>query len=924
MEEQTIIKNQKDEGSNGNGHKKVPHLNLSQKHKALKWERKFGSDDPYSNIQWEKRTAKIVRGNGDVVFEQRDVEVPAFWSQTATDIVSSKYFKGQLNSPQRENSARQIVDRVADTISGWGWSDGYFQSLEDYENFKLDMKWLLINQYMAFNSPVWFNVGIQETPQCSACFILSVEDTMGSILKWVNNEGWIFKGGSGAGINLSTLRSSKEPLSKGGFSSGPVSFMKAADGVANATKSGGTTRRAAKMVILNADHPDIKDFIYSKKIIEDMTKVLQAAGIEDSIEANIFDPYALLPYQNANNSVRVEDNFMKAIEEDAEWQLKSVTTSKTIETLKAREVMDWIADATWHSADPGIQFDTTINKWHTCPNSGRINASNPCSEYMHLDNSACNLASINLLKYLKADGNFSVELFKNTVDTIILAQEIIVGNSYYPTEEITQNANDFRQLGLGYANLGALLMAMGLPYDSEEGRAVAGSVSSLMSGEAYLMSARIAQIKGPFAGYMENREAMLRVIQKHARAADKQVERIQKEKLSNDQELMMEAKDVWRNTLAIGQASGYRNSQATVLAPTGTISFLMDCATTGIEPDLALVKYKKLVGGGTIRLINHQVPAALRNLGYNEDQIEVIGEYILDKDTIEGAPELKPEHLSVFDCSFKAAKGTRSIGYMGHLKMMSMAQPFISGAISKTVNLPEEITKEEIRDTYIEAWKMGLKSVALYRDGSKTIQPMSTKDEKRIERVNGYTRAKLPDERASITHKFSIAGHEGYLTVGLYEDGRPGETFIVIAKEGSTVSGLFDTIATLFSMCLQSGVPLKTLVHKFKGMRFEPAGVTSSELIPMAKSFIDYIVTYIGHKFLSEEDKRDLGLINGNGEINGHNKSFKVEEVKDEIKVVTASVSTMDAPICGCGAIMIKAGACYTCPNCFATTGVCN
>jgi len=923
MEEQNLIQN--NTGSEGNGHNHI-HVEKDdrvQRDKAIQWARFFGEGDPYSDIQWEKRTAKIVRDNGEIVFEQKDVEVPAFWSQTATDIVASKYFKGQQGTPQREWSVRQIIDRVAETISGWGWNDGYFKGLEDYENFKLDLKWLLINQYTAFNSPVWFNVGIQEKPQCSACFILSVDDNMDSILRWVHDEGWIFKGGSGAGINISALRSSKEPLSKGGHSSGPISFMKAADGMANAIKSGGTTRRAAKMVVLNVDHPDIKDFIYCKKIIEDMTKVLQAAGIQDSIEANLFDPYALLPYQNANNSVRVTDEFMHAIEDDADWQLKSVTTGETLETVKAREIMEWMTDATWHSADPGIQYDTIINDWHTCPNSGRINSSNPCSEFMHIDNSACNLASINLLKYLKADGTFNVELYKNTVDTMILAQDILIDNSYYPTEEITKNSGDFRQLGLGYANLGALLMAMGLAYDSEEGRAVSGSITSLMTGQAYLMSAKIASVKGSFAGYMKNKEPMLRVIEKHGDAAAILASDIQNRSLSQDHELTISAKDVWQNAITTGRAVGFRNSQTTVIAPTGTISFLMDCATTGIEPELALVKYKKLVGGGTIKLVNGQVSAALRNLGYNEDQIEKISEYILEHDTIEGASDLRDEHLPVFDCSFKAAQGKRSIGYMGHLKMMSVAQPFVSGAISKTVNLPQDITKEEIKDVFIEGWKLGLKSVALYRDGSKTIQPLSTKkDDKRIEKVNGYTRIKLPDERASITHKFSVAGHEGYLTIGLYEDGRPGETFIVIAKEGSTVSGLFNTIATLFSMCLQSGIPLKTLVRKFRGLKFEPAGVTSNKHIPMAKSFVDYMVTYIGHKFLSDEDKKELGLINGNGEING---KFNVEIIEEEeSRIVSASAATMDAPICACGAIMVKAGACFTCPNCFATTGVCN
>lgn len=931
-------------------------------HEGLVWYRLFGEGDPYDAINWEVRTARITKGNGEIVFEQIGVEVPDFWSQTAIDIVASKYFRGQLGTPEREYSARQMVDRIAVTIANWGLKDSYFKTQTDYENFKQDLKFLLINQYAAFNSPVWFNVGVHERPQCSACFILAVEDNMQSILDWYRDEGWIFKFGSGSGINLSKLRSSKEPLSRGGRSSGPISFMKGADGVANSIRSGGTTRRAAKMVVLNADHPDIKDFIFCKKIIEDMTRILEMSGIKASIEGELFNPYTLLPYQNANNSVRATDEFMRQVEADENWELKAVTTGKTLETIKAREVMDWITDAAWHSADPGMQFDTTINDWHTCPNSGRINASNPCSEYMHLDNSACNLASLNLLRFLKTDGSFNIDIFKKAVDTMITAQEIIVDSSSYPTEKITKNAMDFRELGLGYANLGSLLMNMGLAYDSDRGRAMAGVITSIMCGNAYLMSAKLAAIKGPFSGYELNREHMLRVMKKHGLAAENIVnvfDSFNSASLANPNykfleqgNLTKEAVNVWREALDFGQKYGYRNSQATVLAPTGTIAFLMDCDTTGVEPELALIKYKKLVGGGTLKLVNSQVPPALKKLGYDDQQISDISAYVLEKETIEGAPYLKNEHLSIFDCSFKATNGTRSINYMGHIKMMGAVQPFISGAISKTVNLPRDATRDNIRDAFIQSWKQGLKAVAVYRDGCKSIQPLNTsnKEDKKespdvqtvgnnlVEKINGYTRIKLPDERPSITHKFSIGNHEGYLTVGLYPDNKkPGETFITIAKEGSTISGLFDVIATLTSMCLQSGVPLKTLVKKFKDLRFEPSGITSNSEIPFAKSFIDYIFKYLGHRFLSENDREEIfgtshtELSQPNNHAENLPSAIGVSSI--ETPVINASTASWenqkkdahtDAPICECGTIMFKAGSCYTCPNCFNTTGVCN
>ncbi len=929
---------------------------------GLTWNRLFGNGNPYDAIIWEIRTARITKGDGTVVFEQKGVEVPNFWSQTATDIVASKYFRGQLGTPEREYSARQMIDRVATTIAGWGWKNGYFKTEDDHQNFEQDLRFLLINQWAAFNSPVWFNVGVYERPQCSACFILSVEDTMQSILEWYRDEGWIFKFGSGAGINLSNLRSSREPLSRGGRSSGPVSFMKGADGVANSIRSGGTTRRAAKMVILNASHPDIKEFIYSKKIIEEMTRILEASGIKASIEGDLFNPYTLLPYQNANNSVRVTDEFMRKVETDDDWELKAVVTGETIEKVKAREVMDWIVDAAWHSADPGLQFDTIINDWHTCPASGRINASNPCSEYMHLDNSACNLASLNLNKFLQADGSFNVDNFKKAVDTLITAQEILVGNSSYPTERITKNAMDYRELGLGYANLGSLLMNMGLAYDSDGGRAVAAAISSIMCGEAYAMSAKIAGILGPFAGYASNQEPMLGVIKKHAEAAENLANdlalaggqipletRFLTGQVAGQGELSEESVKVWQRALLLGGKYGFRNSQATVLAPTGTIAFLMDCDTTGIEPELALVKYKKLVGGGTLKLVNSQVPTALKRLGYDDRQIADISSYLLEKETIEGAPHLYPEHLPIFDCSFKAQSGARSIGYMGHIKMMGAVQPFISGAISKTVNLPNDATPDDIREAFVKSWKLGLKAVAVYRDGCKSVQPLNTSETDKeelkkkeeqglVEKVNGYTRIKLPNERPSITHKFSLANHEGYLTIGLYPDTmKPGETFITIAKEGSTISGLFDVIATLTSMCLQSGIPLKTLVKKFKDLRFEPAGFTSNSEIPFAKSFIDYIFKYLGHKFLSDKDKEEifgsehaqLKLTFGQEE----KKEQKLELPVTPVAAVAAAAnweedrdeSHTDAPLCAdCGTIMFKTGSCYSCPNCFATTGVCN
>ncbi len=924
---------------------------------AFHWKRLFGEIRAYDSIVWEKRTAKIEKGDGTIVFEQKDVEVPSFWTQTATDIVASKYFRGKLGAPIRETSARQMVDRVVNEIVRWGAEDGYFASPVDASSFGEDLRWILINQYAAFNSPVWFNVGTTEHPQCSACFILAVDDSLDSILKWGHDEGKIFQKGSGSGANLSRLRGSMESLSKGGRSSGPVSFMKLSDGVANSIRSGGTTRRAAKMVVLDVDHPDIKDFITCKQVAEDMVKVLTLGGVKNSLTGDLFDPYTMIPYQNANNSVRVTDDFMQAVEEDGDWNLTARVDGRTIQTLKAREVMQWIADAAWASADPGMQFDTTINNWNTAANTGRINASNPCSEYMHLDNSACNLASLNLMKFLKEGAKFDVDLFKKAVDVMVLAQEILVTRSSYPTQEITDNANAFRELGLGYANLGALLMVLGLPYDSDMGRHFAANITSLMSGEAYRMSALIADTKGAFSGFEVNREPMLSVLEKHLQAA----ERAYNESIlggMNDEPLQNAARQVWHETLDLAQKYGVRNSQISVLAPTGTIAFLMDCATTGVEPDIALVKYKKLVGGGTLKLVNNQVPMALRRLGYSNTEVDAILAYIQEHDTIEGAPELKDQHLAVFDCAFKAANGQRSISHMGHLKMMAAVQPFISGAISKTINLPADATVEDVKDVFMQGWKLGLKAIALYRDGCKTIQPLNVKKDADasevkaaaavdplMEQSDGYTRRKLPDERPSMTHRFEIGGHKGYLNVGFYPDTmKPGETFITIAKEGTTVSGLLDTIATLVSICLQSGVPLKVLVKRFKDMRFEPSGFTINDQIPTAKSIVDYVFRYLGMKYLSREDKEEIfgpelaaSMPDFQHVLNGH--SFIAPVAQEASGKVAAQVAeapvtkhapgaigrtSADAPVCQCGTLMVRAGACYSCPNCFATTGVCN
>lgn len=918
---------------------------------------------PYDELVWEKRSAVISGSDGKVYFEQKDAEIPASWSQMATNVVVSKYFRGKINTPERETSVKQMVSRVADNITDWGRKGGYFTT-EEADIFNSELTYLLVNQYAAFNSPVWFNVGVREKPQCSACFILSVDDSMESILDWIKKEGMIFKHGSGSGINLSTLRSSRERLSLGGTASGPVSFMRGADASAGAIKSGGTTRRAAKMVVLNIDHPDILEFVKCKEVEEKKAWALGAMGYDMGLNG---EAWQSIQFQNANNSVRVTDDFMRAYEVDGEWQTLAVVGRTPVETFRARDLMQAISEAAWLCGDPGMQYDTTINDWHTCPNSGRINASNPCSEYMHLDNSACNLASLNLMKFVRPDGELDVAAFAEAAGLMLLAQEIIVGFSSYPTVEITRNAMDYRELGLGYANLGALLMARGLAYDSDEGRAYAAAITALMTGTAYAMSAKIAARTGPFAGYAKNREPMLGVILKH-RAASREIA----DYGIIPTDLLSAAQASWDEALALGEQYGYRNSQATVLAPTGTIAFLMDCDTTGVEPDIALVKYKTLVGGGVMKIVNNTVPAALKKLGYNEPEAREILAYIDEHETIEGAPYLKAEHVAVFDCAFKPVNGTRSIQYMGHLKMMGAVQPFISGAISKTVNMPSDIAAEEIAEAYYQAWKLGIKALAIYRDGSKKTQPLVTKKdiptntatttqtieiETEIEVTTSTStspstpmvadkpmRHRLSDTREAVTHKFTIAGHEGYLTVGLYENGLPGEIFVSMNKEGSTISGLMDAFATSISIGLQYGMPLKDVVRKFVHMRFEPSGFTKNSEIPMAKSIIDYIFRWLGQRFLTSAEQMEIGLVSSadaaamvsapgtpapQPNVLAEVKATPVVQdasgrvvVKEHVSEKVTFQAQTDAPTCAdCGSLMVRNGACYKCWNCGATSG---
>ncbi len=897
---------------------------------------------PYDDIQWELRSATIGNDKGSVIFEQRDVEVPADWSQTATNIVVSKYFHGKMGSPARERSVAQLVHRVVDTIADWGRDQQYFATPEDAENFRSELAHLMLTQKACFNSPVWFNVGVEEArgygwyfdsktgalkkltgetrPQCSACFINSVGDTLESILDLAKTEGMLFKFGSGTGTNLSTLREEDGTLSGGGKASGPLSFMKGFDAFAGVIKSGGKTRRAAKMVILNADHPDIEDFIWCKAKEEKKAHTLIDAGYDSSLDG---DAYGSIFFQNANNSVRVTDEFMEAVVNDSDWWTKSRLNEQPVNRMKARDLMRQIAEATHQCGDPGMQFDTTINRWHTSKATARINASNPCSEYMFLDDSACNLASMNLMKYVGADGQFDVEAYRHAIDTVTIAQEIIVDNASYPTERIAQNSHDFRPLGLGYANLGALLMSMGIPYDSDKGRDWAAALTAVMTGQAYLTSARIAaDATGPCPGYSLNERSFLEVIAMHRDS----VSRIENRRVPA---ALYEAAEIcWRDAYNLGAAAGYRNAQTTVIAPTGTIGFMMDCDTTGIEPDLALVKYKKLVGGGVIKIVNQTVPAALVKLGYSSEQVEAIVAHIDSTGTIEGAPALKPEHLAVFDCSFRPQNGSRSIHYMGHVKMMAATQPFISGAISKTINMPEECTVEEVMDAYTESWKLGLKAVAIYRDNSKRVQPLSSGTSKgakpatqsaaaavpaTIEKiVYRPIRRKLPDERHSITHKFGIGGHEGYITVGMYEDGTPGEIFIAMAKEGSTISGLMDSFATAISYALQYGVPLKFFVDKFSHVRFEPSGWTGNQQIPYAKSIMDYIFRWLGAKFLGAEYVT--------AEAGESSKLRPTEAEPQQNLPFPAAVA--DAPLCSeCGGLMTRNGSCYKCENCGGTSG---
>ena len=912
--------------------------------KGLKFGRYFTAEgqSPYDSVEWELRTASIGSESGGVVFEQRDVEVPAGWSQTATNIVASKYFHGPQGTPRRESSVRHLIGRVTTTMKEWGAKGGYFADPEDAEVFHDELTHLLLNQMVAFNSPVWFNCGVEPKPQCSACFINAVDDTMDGIMSLAKTEAMLFKWGSGTGSNLSPIRSSIEQLSGGGIASGPVSFMKGFDAFAGVIKSGGKTRRAAKMVILNADHPDIIEFINSKAKEEKKAWVLLDNGYDGGVDG---EAYASIFFQNANHSVRVTDKFMEAVVNDGKWTTHAVTTGAPIETHQAREMMNMIAESAYICGDPGIQYDTTINRWHTCKNTGPINASNPCSEYMFLDNSACNLASLNLMKFRRPDGTFDIESFRWAVAVTITAQEIIVDNAGYPTPKIADNSHDYRPLGLGYANLGALLMSLGIPYDSDDGRDYAGAITAIMTGQAYLTSSKIAGEIGTFAGYSRNEEPFLEVMRMHRDS----VKGINRDNLPND--LYESAWTVWSEAVDHGERTGYRNAQASVLAPTGTIGFMMDCDTTGVEPDLALVKYKRLVGGGTIKIVNNTVPMALARLGYDDPQVKSIVEFIDRTGTIEGAPGLSEHHLSIFDCAFRATNGARSIHYMGHLKMMGAVQPFISGAISKTVNLPTEATEDEISQTYIEGWRLGLKAIAIYRDGSKRTQPLSTDDKDHKEgqlshvdpsQAQQPVRRHLPAERHAITHKFAVAGHEGYLTVGMFEDGTPGEIFIVMAKEGSTLSGVMDSFATSCSMALQYGVPLTVLVDKFTHTRFEPSGFTNNPQVPYAKSIMDYIFKYMASRFLSADEARAAGVqidekplvalvLPGQTPIETPADTVRTPAL--EVTPPTQStgparqgalvdIEDRDAPVCfDCGSLMVRNGACYKCMNCGATSG---
>jgi len=900
---------------------------------GLTFKRHFSKDGvrPFDEVEWETRDAVIPNyKEGGNAFEQRGVEFPKGWSQNATNIVAQKYFRGTLGTSERESSVRQLIGRVVDTIRGWGVKDRYFATEKDADVFSDELTHLLATQKAAFNSPVWFNVGVPNTPQqCSACFILAVDDQMSSILNWYVEEGTIFKGGSGSGINLSRIRSSKEPLAGGGTASGPVSFMRGADASAGTIKSGGKTRRAAKMVVLNADHPDVHDFIWCKAVEEHKARALRDAGFDMDLDGK--DSYSI-QYQNANNSVRVTDEFMQAYLEDRDWRLKAVLTDETVETVRARNLMREIAQAAWECADPGMQYDTTINEWHTSPASGRINASNPCSEYMHLDNSACNLASLNLMKFVDDEGRFDVAAFRHAVEIVFTAQEIIVGNSDYPTEAIGRNAKAFRQLGLGYANLGALLMARGLPYDSDAGRAWAGAITALMTGWAYRTSARIAEVTGPFAGFTPNRDAMLRVMRKHRASADE---------IDGDavpEAILSAARQAWDEAIALGEQHGYRNAQATVLAPTGTIGLMMDCDTTGIEPDLALVKNKKLVGGGSMRIVNQTVPRALQRLGYQPDQVEDIVAYISEHNSVAEAPHLRAEHLPVFDTSM----GDRAIQYMGHVRMMAAVQPFISGAISKTVNMPEHVTVEEVEQLFLESWRLGLKAVAIYRDNCKVAQPLSADKKAKSPEPAALAepvRRRLPRSRPSITTKFEVGDAEGYITASSYPDNGIGEIFLKSSKQGSTLAGIMDAFSIAISIGLQYGVPLEAYVDKFINMKFEPSGMTNDEDIRFASSLVDYVFRRLALDHLPPEKREALGIrsiaerketakAEAEGKGAGSPGPVKLTEPTTVVPAQPGDVierpraQAADAPLCyTCGSKMQPAGSCYVCPSCGSTSG---
>lgn len=912
----------------------------------------------YDQLKWVTRDSIIKNPMTDTpVFEQKDVDFPEGWSLNAINIVAQKYFTGTPGTKGREKSLRDLIDRVVDTVTRQGQQEGYFATDTEAEDFREELKYILATQRAAFNSPVWFNIGAADrAQQASACFILGIEDTMPAILNWYVEEGMIFKGGSGSGINISPIRSSKERLGKSaGTASGPLSFMRGADASAGAIKSGGKTRRAAKMVILNVDHPDVEDFIWSKAIEERKARDLQTLGWDMSLDGK--DSFSV-QYQNANISVRVTDEFMQAVEDDADWDLRAVTNGKSVKTVKARDLMRQFSEAAWECADPGMQYDTTINKWHTSPNAGRINGSNPCSEYMHLDNSACNLASLNLLKFLRDDGTFDIKAFIHTTELIFTAQEILVGYSEYPTESITKNARAYRELGIGYANLGAMLMALGLPYDSDEGRAIAAAITALLTGQAYATSAKIANRVGPFAGFAKDREAMLNVLRMHRAEVSKIDASLVPE------ELLSAAAAAWDDAVELGEMYGVRNSQASVLAPTGTIGLMMDCDTTGIEPDLGLVKVKKLVGGGTMSIVNQTVPRALKMLGYTKPQIDAIVAYIDEEKTILGAPHLQKEHEPVFACSM----GDNSIHYLGHVKMMAAVQPFISGAISKTVNMPEEATVEDIEQLHIDAWKMGLKAVAIYRDNCKVAQPLSmakkagAKADAPVAAAaatpvalqeapvagRAAVRRKLPQRRNSKTYKFQIADLEGYFTVGEYEDGTPGELFISVSKQGSTLSGLMDSFAISVSHGLQFGVPLKSYVKTLRGTSFAPSGITDDAEIRTASSITDYIVRRLALDYLSFDDRLELGLASLDDMPEEQTTLLEVAEpqpvtveapaepvaaavapspsVSEAPAVASAdakaTVQDSTAPLCyNCGNQTQRAGSCYVCTSCGSTTG---